>query len=532
MRSLSSHNRLTTSHLWIAILVCTLGLLPLCFQALSSDQIIFVRGGQALLEGKKLYADYIDIKTPMFFDVFAGISAICGSHSQLSLVILYCILVAVTTLLATRIIRRFSASVFWTWLSLTILCSVAMIRGVCYPEVLMLLPLCIAFELMQSSSSSSRLIVIGVCLGLVMSLKYSVIVSLALPWLVKPLEKNRRSTGQNLVIVLVAFLTLALSHHALVDAETRSAFILVTDYMRFYNATDNSISTLLTTISENSWGIATRGFSLLVCISCFGVLVTSFRNKSNTTANNVGATSLKNLSWLIIILLFSILIERKLIAHHFQRLIPFVCLSAAVGLTESRQFVRQILKLDDRKSALRNGILLSGISSFVILSSPLPLYLKTCYSIGEYRTENAVSDVLRAAEQPGRSVASRSRLSMHHAATYISQHKTEGERVLVVATGSTNIYDELKEPVWSHFSQSVFALYRQAPHAWSDQFGSELMSASWVVFETTDVYPTLFGHQLSSFEATKAKTELWSEFERNFHPEYSSAMFVLYHRNR
>lgn len=490
-------------------------LTPIVVFPIWNDIAIYARGGQALLDSKILYVDYIDIKSPPIYYICALIRLVLGSHLYSTAVADF-VIQSVTLTLLLRIMNK----IFKDSCSSLVVSSM---YAICYVIIglknrfnceTMSAPLLIGIVYLMSTRevySLYRSIIVGILCGLVGAIKYTLFIvlpcTLIYIYLFDYKENSRRYIDCLIVLVSALFSFLLCHIQLLFNQQMLDGYTLIIqflkEYSQFTSESDGRVTLLLKRVTAFFGDYYSPVLTLLGCYGFMYLLKRSVRESNNYV---LGYTVI---SFLMIFGLFmSIIVEGKFNAMHFPRLFPLIIPLSGVGLVLvvkkiNTLFPNSLYEKADSKSprilsVRKIGMLILSICAITAtMFSPIPRYIKQLtiayYYFADYPKYLTQFNGETLLGYEGRK----------HVIDYIVSHRKAHEKVLLLCTGDADLYEVINEPVWSSFSQSQFIFAKGVHNQWKERFYQELQFTDYIIVSNRDRTPTVHGHNLSSYESLK-----------------------------
>jgi len=499
-------------------------LLPVLFYPISTDLGEFLLGGKTIADGGKIYVNFIDIKPPLCYYLFALFYLITGNSEFLIRVIdvLWQMLTVVSIIYT---MNKLTSNSLTGYLSSLVYCfsyTVLQYYNTFQLETMIAIPLIWVIYFSASQHNIRSYVYSGLLIGLIIGLKYSFGVIIFPVIILEFLNKNKtvRTRLLNvLTLSLFSILAFVISSLPLLMSDIRNEYFTIQNYMTNYNvrAFDNYFFYAL----KSTYLQLTGRFSYLFLIAA--ILSSSVFFSKNKSLDN----RLKNLLILscsmFFILWISIVVERKFFEYHYARLFLPLSLMSGVGLVNLTNAVKQLYL--QNKLYLKLLAILS-VLAFVIIS-PVPRWAELLRVPYYFFTDTSKYDIYY--EIPDNPV--RFRVYQKEAAQYLKSHFKPTEKVFVMGIGSNIIYLLAGADNFSRYSMSSFYFYSQAPLAWRNDIQREMSSSKWLVVAFKSSYPYFTRDNKTVLENIQANPALDALLKMNFKLEFQNERYQIYHRN-
>ncbi|MEI6089561.1 MAG: glycosyltransferase family 39 protein [bacterium] len=516
---------------WVGLAV--LLLIPTLFFPISADLSIYLMGGEAVLHGKKLYTDFIDIKPPIFYYTFAMIVKFFG-RSEMGIRVFDIILQSITAFLIFRTIDINTKNRFFAGCAAILYSVIYTTMG--YSQTLqgeaLITPMIMAVLYFQISTKQSilRYIASGIMIGFAIGIKYPLGIILLFVIFDDLLSRKmsfKKILFKDFVISATALVVFVLSLATLLDKDVFKGFMLITDLVAKYSSRPALDSQYLVFSLNKIAEFLGDNISLLITGS---VLVTIFLLITRKIEDEKTYQLLSKTLLFALFFTLSIFVERKFHEYYFVRMLPLWVILASFSIT----YLFKQLRLNYSKY--------DNISKFtVIVILALSFYFSPALRY-VFRAKNAVSYVVNREkynlENEKFSLASY-RVQWLDVSNYLNKqlHNYDYQPFLLnIQTGSGPINYFTPKFKHSAFQQSQFYFSVEAPKYWQDMFFKELKQADFLCIETDDTHSTITGHSFSSssyvFEqkGNSFADEIKDYINENFSVVHQAANFNVYER--
>jgi hypothetical protein len=507
-------------------LIIILVLFPTIFFPIHSDLSIFLLGGKALLEGKKLYVDYIDIKPPLIYYLFAGIYQITGKSEILLRIFDFAMQFSAICLMYFVISKqtRNSTIALFSCIIYALLYSTFNFNQTFQGESFTSLPLIFLIIIQFAKKNSIWLMLLrGILIGFLFSIKFTLGI-VFIPILLDDLfskEFSYKSVLSRAVLTFIGFIIFVLlSFSPLFASDVQKGYLNVIDFFKFYtyNVPFNA-EFVQNTIKFV--GLYFGGFFSLVLIVFASIGLSRLFTKDNKEERSV--QHLINLSFtLSLFLLISVIIEKQFFLYHFMRFYLPISIIAGLGLYS----IINKLKINWKNISLYTKFIAVLIVIFLIFESPVPRWLKLLKVPAYYFTDKNKYDNLFTNQDD----AYICRIQYIEVAKYINDNKKPGDFVIVMSTGSNPINFFLNNARISRFSQSCFYFSKANIKNWKDGILNEMKSANWIVVQDNDRHRFINGHDFSSWESLQQNPVMFFQLNENYKQNIQIGNFLIFKR--
>ncbi|MBX7156305.1 MAG: glycosyltransferase family 39 protein [Candidatus Kapaibacterium sp.] len=474
---------------------------------ITHDHSIFQRGGEAILHGGVLYRDYIDIKPPLIYYVFAGIDWVFG-YNEIGMRIFDFIYQLLTTSLLLYTVRIFTGNARLSyWVGYTyVLLYVSFNNSSLQCETLAVLPMVLAALFSYFGKDKVIFYVAsGVAAGIAVGLKYTLglfIVALLIDILVQP--KGGKKI-QSLVLLGIGFtLGVIIGLFPFINSDIRVGYSSVLEYTRYYislgvpvlSAEFGKMLIALTTQH------AVNNFSMLLLVSS-SVSVYLFISQKEQH------TSIQSILWLSIIsvavLYISIVVEKKFAIYHFYRIAGFYSILAGIGGYYGYYYILRVIRTMQRKQY----VVLLFVAGAILIFSPLPRTLNIMYNA--YCALNNTTAYNNAYHSFNPEFESRT--TSLNVAEVIKKRTTKEDKIHVSTLGSSYIYHLIGEKTPTAFGNTQFYVAEGIPYSWKVKFVKELQSCTYLVVQDNDI-SNVNGHGQTSLQRLNAESLYSTELNK------------------
>lgn len=509
----------------LILLFLTLILVPALFLPFGIDQCTFIRGSELLFSGGKLYADYFDQKPPLLF-VLYGLGGVLFGKSDIGyrffdflwqLFTVFSLLYCAQRLTHNKRIGILAASAY-----AILYCSMGHSEIMeCESFIAPALVWLIYLTCKENSGSITILLLRGALVGFCFGLKFTFGLILPVIFLWELLENRKGLTGR-IVFITIGFLISATgSLWIFFDAEVFNGYLRVLEYTRAYSSQPPFNLEFIRTALQQIGHFFGDNISLTITVtSALGVEV-SLRTYS--TDDKIQSGRFARISiFLFFALMLSLVIERKFVPYHYLRLYIPISILASIGLAHFIGFVQK-----NWISFQPNWkFILTVFCFFALLMSPLPRCMKNTRAGLLYFSSNGNEWVtFQSKNDPARVVEDTKNIS-----TYIRSSPKKG-RTFAIATAASYLYRQMDERPFSKFSMPMYYYATVIPKGAYQEMFEEVKQAHWLILQTNDVHPTLYGHTKSSWECVRQDSVMFDYLIANFTKVKEIGAFYIFERN-
>lgn len=500
-------------------LILVIGLMILSitlFFPVSSDMATFIQGGMILNNGGALYVDYFDVKPPFVYYFLEFLYSMFGKNITLyrafdfvyqSLFLLSSIYIFNRLGFSRAAIRLFTVlmPMLYTTLSFPNTFQV---------ESLLFLPMVWYFYLSSKPNSGKFDSVIkGLLLGIAINLKYTfgILILADIIYLIIQ-KKNIRAiiTGSVIQLIIALVVTLILFSPVLISGNFHS-FVDFFNYMKDYsNYPALGFSWLQSTIKSGTIFFTDNYSIVLFLAALYTVFYISQKDK---VEKNI--VPIKGLIVFALVMFASIIIERKLLIYHEQRLFPFLVMLSSIGLA---------LLLDEIKNYKKT--IIAMILFVVMVFSPFPRLINILripigvFTVGEKEYYSSIPEGDEGLM-----------LKKHYAVADYINSNTSTDRVLLINTGGNEMICFFKFDYLYSFPQSVFYLNDKSPEYLKNKAIKEINNAEILVVNNSDFNYNMFYDYETSLSSIKKNLVIWDYIMTNFKQDtIIEDNFIIYSR--
>ncbi len=505
-------------------------LLPISTFPMSMDHSIYSQAGAAIAQGKLLYKEFIDVKSPIWYYYFACINIVFGSGE---------FAIRWADIIVTAILFSWITLRYKSFLTLTELVCISVIYllayiapgfGVVMQPDSFINPLLMLIILSYSKQYQTKVDVIerGVLIGFIVGIKLTFAVILPVALLLELIESKQNRTQQITYtgLMIMSIVTgLALSYSPLLNSEIRESYLPVMKFTAQYAAFPPfTIVDFFKSTVKAQTDILTDNYSLPFMFCALVGFVLALRQSVGTTWNNITARNKVVLIALMygLALWCSIIIERKFLPNHFYRIYGMLSIASGVTVALILQWVKTLQW--NKNNILISGLVCSTVVLFISLS-PVSRYVVHVMNFITYHSNQQKFDTVYERSEIGYD-----RVQEKQIAAYINSHSEPTHKTLVIGNGISQTYIHVHKPVWSYFGEAHFYHSSYAPPIWVNRYHQEITMAHWIVVCTNDVYPFLNGHDRTSWQSLQQDSAIYPYFTKHFRAVLPLRSMTLYQR--
>lgn len=492
---------------WLLLLLPGFILIPAVFFPLSNDLTIFFLGGKSLNDGGRLYVDFIDLKPPLIYYISSLAIKIFG-YSEMGIrifdfIIQYLTCIGLYIFLKKQAVR-FNAflppllyAILYTSLGYT---QTLQTESFLAPGLLLIM----IFNRNDKFSITSAFMT-GIIAGCLFSMKFTF--GIILPGLLI-LDLTQKQNFKHLIFkkyifVISAFiLSVFISFVQLLDPEIYSAYINVLEYLKYYSNMPELNTATLTDMLKKTGNFFGDNFSLFMSFALFtGIL--NYLKSVNREDNYIINFSIV----MFFLLLFTVLIERKLPIYHFSRIYFPAAIVSAYGIYSLITYLKSV-KVKNKLYYLIIGFSLC----FGLLLSPIPRWINMARVPYMYINNTEQYDSFYERDIS----ISNQRVQQKEVAAYVKSFAKAKDKILVMTTGSTIINYFLRDYKQSVFTQSCFYISDFSPKNWTNDFIGEMNNSDILIMQKDDSHPLFNGHNKSTYDVIKSRKIFSSILEEKY----------------
>lgn len=465
-------------------------------------------GGKVIAGGGKIYADFIDIKQPLIYYLFA-LSNLLFGNSEIAPRLLDYLVQLSTAIITFFVVRKLSGKSIIAYISSLIYLIVyislnysntAQCESFSAIILILLIYLFSKDKIKLTDYFSS-----GVLIGILGGLKVTFLIILfTLPLII---TKNDLQTSSKPIINLFSLLFglilfFFLTHLPLTDSLIYSGFKDALTFLTFYSNFPPLDTDFIRESLKKTAMFFGDNFSILLFFSTIWGIKLHLTNDIELKSKK-----LLNVSILFtIFLLISVVIERKMMVYHFSRFLLPISIVGSFGLYSFYQII--IIKFKSKNSISK--FIVTILVLFFLLFSPIPRYFNMLAMSYNYFFNQAGYNQMFSDENS----ASNNRIEQLEVINHLRRTKKE-DLVLVINSGGNIINHKISSRLTS-FGHSCFYLSVLKIDKWRKKFFDELNTADWLIIQKNDIYYFMTRTNFSSFELIMKDENLSSVIRNKF----------------
>lgn len=486
--------------------------IPLLFLPLGFDYSIFVLGGKVIAEGGKLYVDFIDIKPPFVYYLFALLFSLFG-FKLIYYKIFNLLIIFISALVFQKLVFATTKKQTLSFLSplpmLLYLISLNYNFIFQLETFFILVYLLICQSLLKNNISIDKSILIGVLLGISFSLKYTfglLILPVAYFYYRKHVTKKANYLALFLSFIFTSVLQFVL---VLVQNGSLTNFIFVVQFLKYYQAVLGFDYFSFKEIFNNLTLTFGTLLSIFFISVSFYAVIKCFENYETLEIPERELHYFFAISSLFLIV--SIVIEHQFSPYNFTRIVSIVSFYSALGFV--------VLYNNFRKhSRTKRFILFSMLTLLFLFFSPFPRYIRNFIPVYFYFTNNERYFDFFENPETFHTIYKQ----QNSIANYLRPRINNSDTITIVGQ-SPFLYLLLGKGRFSAFPVSIFFLSDfKPPIEWENRLINELNSSKFIILQNYD-YSYLFTRKFTTptsylrfMENQKYKTILENKFIKVF----------------
>lgn len=480
--------------------------MPVVFFPTHNDLAIFLIGGETILNGGKVYVDFVDLKFPFIYYIFAAIRFVSGGGEIPVRIVDFAIQTASAFWIFLLTKKKFRNESVGLWAGLS---YSALYAGLGYAYTYsaesffaILAAPAVYLKLFGKNKIASQILQ-GALIGAIIALK-ATFGAIVFAWLVFDALRGEslvRMAKTYLVVGISALVVFGATLAPLLDSEIAAEFALVWQYLKNY-ASRPEINLLFLSEFYKSLGYIFGSYFSIFLLCCFSIGLYSVYSNKDYKNGSVDLILLCAAA-----MLFAVFVEKKSTVIHYFRIFPFLCIIAGFGVkTAAQAFIEAFRARSEHRFALAAIALAAIIFSPAFrwanaLNAPLH-YFQGASAYDDYYQRDFTMTAHRA--------------ERNEIIDLVKREGSPGEKVVVSSVGAAQISLALSEFQISKFLQSCFYFSKEAPKKWREEFSAEVRAADWLVFQKNDRHGHINGHDRSSLESLDKNGELKRFVDENF----------------
>ncbi|MEJ5287551.1 MAG: glycosyltransferase family 39 protein [Bacteroidota bacterium] len=503
----------------VSYLVYALLIFPLLFLPTGFDYSIFFVGGKIIANGGKLFIDFIDIKPPLVYYIFALLHFLFNNNLflyQFANTFIFVVTSCLTFEVAYLIFKN-KWIAFLAPIPMILFAASFNYNYIFEPELALNLILMInALILFKAKKSFTMALFISILSGFAFGLKYPFGIIL-IPILVYQYINTAKSS--RIKVFLATFFGFIFSASLpfiilIIQNGTLKDFYNVLNFINYYQSTGFFSPKAVVRVTNNIQSIISVFYSLFFTIAFFYGVWKIFGQWRTLDSFESQLHSYLLLNFFC--LAFSIIVEHQFLNYHFLRIASVLSIYSGFGLyLMFKEFIHIPKNV---------RLFLYPVIIFVfIFYTPILRYIRTALPTYYFFTnKNKYIDYFE-------NTSTANTLLRQHTtiANLINQNLTPNDTVVIIG-GAAQIYTMLNDCHISAFPTSVFVLSRfKKPKEWEQRFLKELQTAKYLVIQDYD-HTHFFGEEVSSWEAFNRNLLYRNILENRYKPILKTFSFYVF----
>ncbi len=519
----------------IAYFIFAIILFPVVFNFIGTDSAIYLQAGSTILNGGKIYVDFIDIKTPLFFTSYSIISLLINDKPDYLHFLIFLIILFTAISLYHFIKNEFNYKIAIAT-SIIFSLTTLIVGHTLYYHSEIIFSFLLLWIIMYFSKDNKiyidsnekrslfQTLMLGFLLGFYISIKYTFAIVL-FPLLFIDFLYNSNDSKfllkKNLYIFIAIVITTLAAHFWLFDAQILEGYKETLRLLSNYANQPELSTKLLRDIVKVTGQFFGDHLSLLFTFSAFIGFISIFKNTWSAKQKLIIITAF----FLVGSLLFSVYVERKLIIYHFGRLlVPFSILSG-IGIVLLIEKIRVFWKNDTNKTIYRTAI--SLFVAFLLIIGPIARYIGILrFPYNAIKGKERYYEFIDQQRPNFFNYTEKLKLIDFVNRNYDSTYKT-----FIISIGSFDLIYELSTNVFKKLPQRNAYLPKQTNTSFYDKFINFLSASDLLIFQKNDgMFENLTGNTKSSLQLAKEDKLVSNLLQKNFEIKYETNVYVLYEK--
>jgi len=507
---------------WGIWLLGTVLLLPILTFPAHTDHAIFLRGGMTLLEGGTLYTDFVDVKPPLIYLLYAIPAALFGT-AEVGFRALDVIWQSGALAMLLLALHRADASRF-TMGSVVVLQALLYVTlhgsQTGHVEGFMTLPLATIIWAMQARASVSRDLLIGLCLSIIILLKYTLgIVAIALVAYVFLDGRDRRialvESVRWAIFSVVGIIALIIP--LLVRPGFLDGWKTVMDYLSVYAGYPPVSVEVIREWLKQIGTYTGDNISLMVTLSAAAGAALAVGRRTTEPMRALLLLAALLLGFLMV----TLVMERRFPPYQFSRLYLPLSILAGAGFTAIAGWLRVRMR---STSLLQRAIVLPLVFTGLLLS-PLPRYV----SVLRLSAMSLVDQDAYA-----RWFSSRPLTPDHQAINdllaTLKERAGPSDHTMFMTVTASMIVPFIPGDSPSPYCDSHIYFGYGVPEEWRKGALAEMRRTDWLVIDTEDRHLLVNLHERTSYESLQRDPDFRAVLESTFEIDTAIGPYRIYHR--
>ncbi len=486
-------------------------LIPVLFYPIGNDQAIFMMGGKVVSQGGLIGVDYIDIKPPLFYYIFALQGFLFG-FTELGFRIFDFLIQSLTLVFLYKTVFRYTANDHKAGLSVIAYTFLYVSLGFnqhITPGSFMGLFILGIINL-HYQKGVLALILKAIITGLTAMLKYSFPL-IALAIIIDEIIIKRKKYISRIVlftafVLISAFATLL---PVLFNQEAFTGFLHIIEWTAGYAAILEFNKENLIHLYDRFLLFWSNEFSIPFTFLLVYMLIYMINNQLEERR------FLNLLAMISFCLLLTIIFERRFFPYHFLRLYLPVSIMASIALYN---LYKNIINIKSIIPYYR--IIVLSLLILLAVYAPLSSFL--------YNYRFAYTE-LSGSEPPKDVFDLKSRQITLKTAEYIRDKSNEDDCIILMSIGGVWLNLYLQDHDLTAFPQSCFYFGHKPIPEWEEKIFEEIKKADWLVVSKVDLHPTINNHWNTTYESL-SESSMMDYIKDNFVRRHENEEYLLYQR--
>lgn len=515
------------------LVICVLAILfPITSYTATNDLAIFLHGAKTIVEGGKIYVDFLDIKPPIAYYSMIPIYLISKMDISIVRLIEYLIQSLTAVGLGLYLYRRINF-------------QIAILTSIVYSLLVVTLNIPFSFQLelifnfliillfiihlkifnQEIKQSFGWILIEGIIIGFYFSIKYTtgLILGGILLFDIFYKKKDILYFVKYYGILSIGFIAaVILIFSPLFDAETMQGYKDVMEYLSYYTSIigfDIPFVYIFFVTSSNYF-IDNFSITFLIAVSIAVIIWIRGKKQLNFSKEHL----ILSLSiFLTIALITSAMIERKGFSYHYARSYLPISILIGFGINALINFFKSYVKVHKLKVLLPTTLILL----LLIVFSPLTRYIAVLrFPFAYYFNNKAYYNLLQEPEtNPLLNYKERKEVG-----DFINSNSDPKEKILTMTSGLFDIVQFQKLEVIDKFSHSGFYYGTYKKEKWRENHLELIKQADWILMSTNDYNYIANGHFLTTYESFQKDTVAMNLVDSFFKQVYKTPSILLFHR--
>jgi len=500
----------------------------------TSDLAIFLQGARTIVNGGKIYVDFIDIKPPIAYYSMVPIYLISNIDNHIVRLIEYFIHCLTAIGLGLYLYKKvnykvglFSAFAY-SLLVVTLNTPESFQLELIFNFLIILILIIHTNIFNKEIKKSFGLILLeGAIIGLYFSLKYTtglILLGLLLFDIFYKKKKFLYFLKYYLILALGFITSALLCLLPLIDNQTFNGYKDMLEFLRYYvNFVGTDIPSINVFLKYSSLYFVDKFSIAFIIATVFAIILWLKGREQFSTSNKQFILTLS--IFLASALILSAIIERKGFAYHYSRSYIPLSIILGFGINEMVVYFKNRLKQKHLNITIPTIIIIlflfvfSPISRFfAVLRIPIVYYFNNerYYDLFHEPQNNPI-------------------LNYHDkkkVGDFINTHSYPGETVLTMNAGSYDIIQFQKLKVIDKFSHSGFYYGSHIKDKWRNDYLNQLKQADWIIIQVNDFNFSANAHFRTTYESLQSDSVAMEIINSRFDKVFETETIYVYHKKQ